>query len=85
MFFSFYCIISFPGNKTDQTTLRPALKKGIDSMKFGKVIIVADGGLNNSKNIAHILKNGNGYILSKSTKKSPKKVRKWILEEEGYE
>jgi transposase len=75
----------FPGNKTDQTTLRPALKKGIDNMKFGKVIIVADGGLNNSKNIAHILKKGNGYILSKSTKKSAKNVRKWILEEEGYE
>ena len=75
----------FPGNKTDQTTLRPALKKSIDSMHFGKVIIVADGGLNNSKNIAHILKKGNGYILSKSTKKSAKNVRKWVLEDEGYE
>lgn len=73
----------FPGNKTDQTTLRPALKKSIDSMHFGKVIIVADGGLNNSKNIAHILKKGNGYILSKSTKKSAKKVRGWILDEQS--
>jgi len=75
----------FPGSNTDQTTLRPALKKSIDTMKFGKVIIVADGGLNNGKNIAHILKEGNGYILSKSTKKSAKNVKKWILDEDGYE
>ena len=75
----------FPGNDTDQTTLRPALKKSIDTMQFGKVIIVADGGLNNGKNIAHILKEGNGYILSKSTKKSTKNIKKWILDEAGYE
>jgi hypothetical protein len=74
----------FPGNNTDQTTLRPALEKSIDKMGFGKVIIVADGGLNNEPNIAYILSKGNGYIVSKSTKKSDKTVKKWILEEEGY-
>jgi transposase len=75
----------FPGNNTDQTTLRPALKKSIDRMNFGKVIIIADGGLNNGPNIAHILKEGNGYIVSKSTKKSDKHVKAWMLEEDGYE
>jgi transposase len=49
------------------------------------VIIVADGGLNSDKNIAHILSSGNGYILSRSTKKSDRNVKKWILDEEGYE
>lgn len=75
----------FPGNNIDQTTLRPALKKSIDRLNFGKVIIVADGGLNSDKNIAHILSEGNGYILAKSTKKSAKSVKEWILEEDGYE
>jgi len=74
----------FPGNNTDQTTLCPALEKSIDKMKFGKVIIVADGGLNSGPNIAHILDKGNGYIVSKSTKKSDKKVKAWILDKEGY-
>lgn len=74
----------FPGNETDQTTLRPALERSIDKMNFGKVIIVADGGLNNGPNIAHILDKGNGYIVSKSTKKSDKAVRAWMLEDEGY-
>jgi len=74
----------FPGNHIDQTTLRPALKKSIDRLKFGRVIIVADGGLNSDKNIAHILAEENGYILSRSTKKSARTVRDWMLEEEGY-
>ena len=75
----------FPGNNIDQTTLRPALKRSIDRLNFGRVIIVADGGLNSDKNIAHILSEGNGYILAKSTKKSAKSVKEWMLEEEGYE
>jgi transposase len=74
----------FPGNHIDQTTLRPALKKSIDRLKFGRVIIVADGGLNSDKNIAHVLSEKNGYILSRSTKKSAKAVREWMLEDEGY-
>jgi transposase len=75
----------FPGNNTDQTTLRPALEKSIDKMKFGKVIVVADGGLNGGPNIAHVLAKGNGYIVSKSTKKSDKNVKAWMLDETDYE
>jgi len=74
----------FPGNHIDQTTLRPALKKSINKFNFGRVIIVADGGLNSDKNIAHILSEKNGYILSKSTRKSAKTVRDWMLAEDGY-
>jgi transposase len=53
-------------------------------LNFHRVIIVADGGLNSDKNIAHILQSGNGYILSRSTKKSDKNVKRWILDEDGY-
>jgi len=75
----------FPGNHIDQTTLRPALSKDINSFGFNRIIIVADGGLNSDKNIAHILKLGNGYVLSKSTKKCDKKEKKWILDDAGFE
>jgi transposase len=75
----------FPGNDTDQTTLRPALKQNIDNLGLGRVIVVADGGLNSGPNIAHILGTGNGYIVSKSTKKSDKTVKAWILDETAYE
>jgi transposase len=74
----------FPGNHIDQTTLRPALKKTINKMDFERVIVVADGGLNSGKNIAHIVEEGNGYIVSKSAKGSDRDTRAWILDEEGY-
>lgn len=74
----------FPGNHIDQTTLRPTIKDSLDKMGFGRVIVVADGGLNSGKNICHLLSRGNGYIVSKSAKGSDKATKKWILAEEGY-
>jgi len=74
----------FPGTHIDQTTLRPAMKKTLNKMAFGKVIVVADGGLNSGKNLAHIVTSGNGYIVSKSAKASDKTTKKWILNQEGY-
>ena len=74
----------FPGNHIDQTTLRPAMKKTFGKMSFGRVIVVADGGLNSGKNLAHISKGGNGYIVSKSAKGSAKAQKRWILEQDGY-
>jgi len=74
----------FPGNHIDQTTLRPAMKKSLRKMAFGKVIVVADGGLNSGKNLAHIISSGNGYIVSKSSKSSAKSTKDWILDQNGY-
>jgi transposase len=74
----------FPGNHIDQTTLRPAMKETLNKMGFDRAVIVADGGLNSGKNIAHILSQGNGYIVSKSAKGSPKDTKAWILDETGY-
>ena len=74
----------FPGNHIDQTTLRPAMKETINKMGYNRTIVVADGGLNSGKNLAHIVSQGNGYIVSKSAKGSTKEVKKWILNEDGY-
>ena len=74
----------FPGNHIDQTTLRPAMRRTLDGMDFGRVIVVADGGLNSGRNLAHIVSSGNGYIVSKSAKGSDKKTKAWIVEQEGY-
>jgi transposase len=75
----------FPGNHNDQTTLRPVLEDNVKALGFNRTIVVADGGLNGDKNISSILKLHNGYILSKSTEKSDKVVKKWILNDSGYE
>jgi transposase len=74
----------FPGNHIDQTTLRPTLKKTINKMGYDRVIIVGDGGVNSGKNIAHIVGEGDGYILSKSTRRANKKEKEWILDDSGF-
>ena len=77
-------IKAFPGNTLDQATLRPALDKSLYNLDFGRYILVADRGMCSYKNIAHIVNNGHGYIMSKSIRKSKKDERKWILEPDGY-
>jgi transposase len=74
----------FPGNHIDQTTMRPTMKETIDKMGFNRTVIVADGGLNSGKNLAYIVSQGNGYIVSKSAKGSKNDVKAWMLDEEGY-
>jgi transposase len=61
------------------------MKKMLGKMAFGRVIVVADGGLNSGKNLAYIVSSENGYIVSKSAKGSDKKTKEWILDPKGYE
>jgi transposase len=74
----------FPGNYNDQSTFKPAMSKSLFQMGLGRVIVVADGGLNSGSNIAHLLDHGNGYIFPKSTGKSDGATNNWILDDEGY-
>ena len=77
-------IESFPGNTLDFLTLRPALKKNIDDLDFSRFILIADRGICNYMNLLHVLDAGNGYIVSKSLLKSPKKEQEWAYDNDGY-
>ena len=74
----------FPGNTLDAHTLRPALKNTMNKLGFEKYILIADRGICNGPNCIHILDENNGYIISKSIKKTNKQEREWILNEDGY-
>jgi len=75
---------TFAGNALDQTTLRPAMKKTMDHFNLTRFVLVSDRGMISGPNIAHVTKAGNGYIMSKSIKKTAKTERVWILEQGGY-
>ncbi len=77
-------IETFPGNTLDQLTLRPALKKNIDSLDFSRFIMIADRGICNYMNMLHLLDGGNGYIVSKSLLKSAKSELEWTYNDDGY-
>ena len=75
----------YPGNKSE----KPVLRDIIDELKqrnniSGKTIHVADKGLNCINNILHTLKEGDGYIFSKSVKVLPKTEQTWVLLNNDY-
>ena len=74
----------FPGNTQDKTTFKNVLENDVDEMDLGKIVVVADNGMNTQENKYLIVDKGNGYIVSKSVKKSWKSQREWALDESDY-
>ena len=74
----------FPGNTQDKTTFKDVLEKDVDEMDLGHIVVVADNGMNTQENKYLIVNNGNGYIVSKSVKRSWKSQREWALDEKDY-
>ena len=75
----------FPGNQSE----KPVSRKVINDLKkrnsvSGRTIQIADKGLNCAENIFHALKNGDGYIFSKSVKQLPEIERTWVLLSNDY-
>ncbi len=74
----------FPGNTQDKTTFKDVLENDVDEMNLGKIVIVADNGMNTQENKYLITDKENGYIVSKSVKKSWTSQREWALNESDY-
>lgn len=75
----------FPGNESE----KPVIRNTIDELKTrnsvtGRTIQIADKGLNCSENIYHAVKNGDGYIFSKSVKQLPETEKTWVLLPNDY-
>lgn len=75
----------FPGNQSE----RPVIRNIIENLKkrnsvSGRTIQIADKGLNCAENIFHALKNGDGYIFSKSVKQLPAVEKTWVLLPNDY-
>lgn len=74
----------FPGNTQDKTTFKNVLENDVDEMDLGKIVVVADNGMNTQENKYLIVNKENGYIVSKSVKKSWTKLGDWALEDKDY-
>ena len=75
----------YPGNESE----KPVMCDVIDSLKTrnnisGRTIQVADKGLNCGNNIMHALKEGDGYIFSRSVKTLSEKEKVWVLLPNDY-
>jgi len=74
----------FPGNTHDSQTLMPMLGEIKKTYGVGRIIVVADKGLNSGDNIAFNTALGDGYIYSKSVRGASEDFKKWLLDERGY-
>ena len=54
----------FPGNTSESLTLQPTMKDVKAAYGFGRLVVVADKGLNSSKNIDALVNAGDGFVFS---------------------
>ena len=75
----------FPGNTSDTMTLQPVMKEVKKAYELQRLIVVADKGLNSSKNIDFICQNEDGYVVSQILRGTKgKRYHEAMLEESGY-
>lgn len=75
----------FSGNTLDHQTAVPTYDETVAKLGFsGRSIFIADKGICTGPIMCRLLDDGNGYIISKSLKKSTKDDVEWTLDQNGY-
>lgn len=74
----------FEGNTNDCETLMPVLDDLKDDYGLGKIIVVADKGMNTGENIAYNIIKKNGYIYSQTIRGGSDEFKKYVLDQQGY-
>ena len=75
----------FPGNTSDSLTMIPILQEAKASYGLERTVVVADKGMNTTKNIDIIVNNGDGYMFSQILKgKKGKKYQDRLFDESLY-
>lgn len=74
----------FSGNTHDSTMLIPSMMEMKKRYNLERIILTADKALNSGKNLAFLVNNGDGYIVSQKVRGSSKAFIDKVLEEDGY-
>ena len=75
----------FPGNTSESLTLQPTMKDVKESYGLGRLTVVADKGLNSSKNIDAIVNAGDGFVFSQILRgKKGQRYNDKLFETEGW-
>lgn len=74
----------FPGNQSEKLSLNPLLNRLKEDYGLGRLVVVADKGLNCGDNIACQLAQGNGYIYSQSIRGADQEFKQFVLDQTGY-
>lgn len=74
----------FSGNTHDSTMLIPSMHRMKERYNLNRVILTADKALNSGKNLAFLVANGDGYIVSQKVRGASNGFIEKVLEEDGY-
>ncbi len=74
----------FKGNVHDSQTFMPIIQETRRSYGLGKIITVADKGLNSGDNIAFLMARGDGFIFSQKIRGADKELQDYVFDQRGY-
>lgn len=82
---------TFSGSESEKTNMIPAIQRVKKDYGIGRIIVVADRGLNTSDNTSILSgtnasdgKNNDGYVYGQSIRGADTEFKKWVLEQDGY-
>lgn len=83
------CYDLFPGNESEKLSLLPITRKAKSNCRLGRIVVVADRGLNTSDNIYFLAGNNHnsnldGYIYGQSVRGADEEFKNWVLEQKDY-
>jgi len=79
------CMSIFPGNTSESVTLIPTMGDVKKSYELGRLVVVADKGLNSSKNINAAVNAGDGFVFSQILKgKKGKRYHEKLFDTNGW-
>ena len=74
----------FPGNTHDSQTMMPLMQETRKAYGLGRVIVVADKGLNSGDNVAFLMIKGDGFIFSQKIRGADSELQSYVFDPEGY-
>ena len=74
----------YEGNTHDSQTLMPLLKETRTSYGLGRIVTVADKGLNSGDNIAFLMAKGDGFIFSQKIRGADAELQDYVFDQRGY-
>ena len=79
----------FPGNESEKLSLLPITRKTKSNCNLGRIVVVADRGLNTSDNIFFLSgrnhsSNLDGYIYGQSVRGADAEFKEWVLKQDDY-
>jgi len=74
----------FKGNTHDSQTMMPLLQETRRAYGLGRIITVADKGLNSGDNVAFLMAKKDGFIFSQKIRGADQELQSFVFDQKGY-